>query len=100
MARSILLGKRSRMIPDYKMTSAQTELSGVVGLRRGRGGWACPPHRSNTLMHARATRRFYLAQSVLQKSILTQIRQLICYDSNSKGYVDGFGGELTSAKRG
>jgi len=33
------------------------------------------------------------------KSIPTQIRQLILYISNSKGEVDGFVGELTSAKR-
>ena len=43
----------------------------------------------------------YLAQSVLevvvQKSIPTQICQLII--SNSKGSVNGFLGELTSAKR-
>ena len=36
---------------------------------------------------------------VSQKSIPTQIRQLILYISNSKGWVDGFVGELTSAKR-
>ena len=47
--------------------------------------------------------KVYLTQSVfevvLQKSILTQIRQLILYMSNSKGQVDGFVGKLTSAKR-
>ena len=36
-------------------------------------------------------------KGVLQKS--TQIRQFILYISNSKGLVDGFVGELTSAKR-
>ena len=36
---------------------------------------------------------------VLKKSILTQIRQFTLYISNSQGYVDGFGEELTSAKR-
>ena len=45
----------------------------------------------------------YLTQSVfkddLQKSIPTQLRQLILYISNRKGYVDGFVGELTSATR-
>ena len=33
------------------------------------------------------------------RSIPTQIRQLIFRISNSKGHVDGFVGELTSAKR-
>ena len=37
---------------------------------------------------------------VLQKSIPAQIRQLILYISNSKGQVDEFVGELTSAKNG
>jgi len=45
---------------------------------------------------------FYLTESVyqvvLQNSIPTQIRQLIIYIRNSKGLVDGFVGELTSAK--
>ena len=36
---------------------------------------------------------------VLQKSIPTQIRQLILYARNSKGRADGFGGGVTSAKR-
>ena len=36
---------------------------------------------------------------VLQKSILTQICQLAIYISNSEGYVDGFVGDLTPAKR-
>ena len=36
---------------------------------------------------------------VLQKSIPTQIRQLVLYLSNSEKYVDGFVGKLTSAKR-
>ena len=43
--------------------------------------------------------RSHLTQSlfnpILQKSILTKIRQLILYISKSKGYVDGFVGELT-----
>ena len=39
------------------------------------------------------------SQVVLQNSIPTQIRQLIIYISNSKGSVDGFVGELTSAER-
>ena len=43
----------------------------------------------------------HLAQSVdevvLPKSIPTQICQLILYNSNSEGYVDGFVGELTYA---
>jgi len=47
--------------------------------------------------------KVYLTQSVfevvLQKSIPTQICQLILYISKSKGYVDGFVGQLTSAKR-
>ena len=34
-----------------------------------------------------------------QKSILTQIRQLILYISNSKGKVDRFVGEVTPAQR-
>ena len=34
---------------------------------------------------------------VWQKSITTQIRELIVYISNFKGYVDGCVGELTSA---
>ena len=34
---------------------------------------------------------------VLQKSIPTQIRQLFIHIINSKGYVDGFVGELTFA---
>jgi len=38
-------------------------------------------------------------QVVLQKSIHTQIRQLIVHISNSEGFVDGCLGELTSAKR-
>ena len=45
----------------------------------------------------------YLTQSVfqvvLQKSIPTQIRQLILYIRNSKGWVDRFVRGLTSAKR-
>jgi len=45
----------------------------------------------------------YLTESVYkvvsQKSIPTQIRQLIFYISNSKEYVDGFVRELTFAKR-
>ena len=36
-------------------------------------------------------------QVVLQKS--AQIRQLVLYISNNKGYVDGFVGRLTLAKR-
>ena len=47
--------------------------------------------------------RVYRTQSVyevvLQKSIPTQIRQLIFYIRNSEGYVDGFVGELTPTKR-
>ena len=47
--------------------------------------------------------RPYLTESVyqvvLQKSIPAQIRQLILYISNSKGYVDGFVGGVTSAKQ-
>ena len=35
---------------------------------------------------------------VLQKSIPTQIRQLILYISDDEGYVDEFVGELTFAK--
>ena len=61
---------------------------------RGGGAGRAPP------------RRFFLTQSVykvvLQKSIPAQIRQLILdyyYISNNKGYVDGFVGELTFAKR-
>ena len=46
---------------------------------------------------------FSLAESVckvdFQKVIPAQICQLILYISNSKGYVGGFGGELTSATR-
>ena len=45
----------------------------------------------------------YLTQSVFQvvlhKLNPTQIRQLIPYISTSKGWVDGFVGELTSVKR-
>jgi len=36
---------------------------------------------------------------VLQKSADPQIRQLILYNSNSQGQVDGFVGELSSAKK-
>ena len=36
---------------------------------------------------------------VLQKSIYTQIRQLVVYISHSRGQVEEFVGELTSAKR-
>ena len=47
--------------------------------------------------------RVDLTSSVLrdisQKSIPTQIRQLILYISNIEGQVDGFVGVLTSAKR-
>ena len=47
--------------------------------------------------------RGYLTQSVLkvvlQQSIPKQIRQLIPDISNSKGYVDGFVGEMNFAKR-
>jgi len=46
---------------------------------------------------------YYITQSifkiVLQKSLPTQIRHLILYTSNSTGYVDGFVGDLTSAKQ-
>ena len=49
------------------------------------------------------TLHFYFTQSVfevvLQKSIPTQIRQLILHISYSKVEVVGFVGELTSAKR-
>ena len=55
---------------------------------------------------ARVTRQkkeAHLTQSVLkvvsQKPIPTQICQLILYISNSKGQVDEFVGDLTSAKR-
>ena len=37
-------------------------------------------------------------EDVLQRLIPTQIRQLILYIRNSKGYFDGFVRELTSAK--
>ena len=40
-----------------------------------------------------------VSKFVLQTSIPAHIRQLILYISNSKGYVDGFVGELTSTKR-
>jgi len=50
-----------------------------------------------------AQARSYLTESVykvvLQKSIPEQIRQLILYISNNKGYVYGFVQELTFAKR-
>ena len=36
---------------------------------------------------------------ILQKSIPTQIRQLILYICNSEGKVDGLVGELTSAQQ-
>ena len=53
--------------------------------------------------HASAAARLNLMQSavrvVLQTSILTQIRHLVLYISNSDGSFDGFVGELTSAKR-
>ena len=40
-----------------------------------------------------------LSQVVLQKSIPTQIRQLLLYISNDEGLIDGFVRELTFAKR-
>jgi len=47
--------------------------------------------------------RTYLTERVfgivLPKAIPAQIRQLILYISNHRGYVDGFVGELTFAKR-
>ena len=50
----------------------------------------------------RQGRGSYLTQRVIkvvwQMSIPTQIRQLILYISNGKGYVDGFVGVLTSVK--
>ena len=42
--------------------------------------------------------RMYLLIS-FRKSTPTRIRQLILYIGNSKGYVDGFVGELNPAKR-
>ena len=54
-------------------------------------------------MHALVTLHAYLTQSVfkvvLQKSILSQNRQIILHISKDKGLVDGFVGELVSAKR-
>ena len=38
-------------------------------------------------------------EGILQKTNLPQSRQRVLYISNSKGCVDGFVGELTSAKR-
>ena len=59
-----------------------------------------PPWAGHEMGHWLLT---YLTQSVfkvvLHESIPTQIRQLILYIINSQGYVDGFVGELTSAKR-
>ena len=43
--------------------------------------------------------RASLPKVVLRKSIPTQIPQLILRIGNGNGYVDGFVGELTSAKR-
>ena len=40
-----------------------------------------------------------VVQVVSQKQIPTQIRQLNLNSRHSKGYVDGFVGELTSAKQ-
>ena len=59
-----------------------------------------PLMRAHTHKH---THKTHTAESVydvvLQKSIPTQIRQLILYISNSQGSVDGFVRELTSAER-
>ena len=47
--------------------------------------------------------RVFLAESahkvVFQKSMSAQIRQLVLYHSNDKGYVDEFARELTFGKR-
>ena len=53
--------------------------------------WTGLDERAHTREHGRL-------QVVLSKSIPTQICQLILHISNSKEYVDGFVGELTSAK--
>ena len=59
------------------------------------GGSGHPP--ADRALQVYLTQSFL--KSVLQKSIPTKIRELIPYISKSKGYVDGFVGELTSAKR-
>ena len=61
-------------------------------------------HRPPSQHRVRLRRRTgYITQLffkvVLQKSIPTQIRQLILYITYSKGCLDGFVGESTSAKR-
>ena len=52
---------------------------------------ACDPHRKSyfTKVH----------KDVLQRSIPAQVRQLILYIRDNEGSVDGFVGELTSAKQ-
>ena len=64
-----------------------------------------PPHLHEFKLHLEHAlgEGSYLTQSVfeviLQKSISIRIRQLILYIRHSIGYVDGFVGNLTSAKR-
>ena len=63
------------------------------GTRTRRPSTRSPPSPFATLSCTKCFR------NRLQKSIPTQIRQLILYISNSEGYVDGFVGEWTCAKR-
>ena len=49
--------------------------------------------RRTTEQQSRLTESVF--EVVLQKSIPAQIRQLILFDINDKGYADGFVGELT-----
>ena len=67
-------------------------------VRAGPSPWRSPPG-----ILARIECIPYLTESVyevvLEKSIPTQIRQLVLYIRNDKGYVDGFVWELPFAKR-
>ena len=85
------------------------EASPVASLRspvpRGVQGYldsvAQPPSAEKVALE-KAEAQVYLSQNVfqvvLQKSIPTQIRLLILYISNSKGYVDGFMGGVDFCK--
>ena len=57
-----------------------------------------PPSSSRPPSHSRGCYLTQCFKVVLQRSIPTQIRQLILCISNIKGLVDGFVGELTFAK--
>ena len=92
--------QRALSLREIQSCVAGTAFSQVLLLTREvQGGrlQGCKAHNSLCI-----AARVHLTKSflnvVLHKSILTQIRHLIFHVSESNGQVDGFVGELTSAK--